>query len=46
MLLYKICKKYKYKIYYGSSQGKSKISDHYKIKNNGFLLELIINMYI
>ena len=28
-----LLKKYK-KIYYGSSQGKSKISDHYKIKNN------------
>lgn len=37
----KFVKEYKYKkIYYGSSQGKSKISDHYKIKNNGFLLEL------
>ena len=37
----KIVKEYKYKkIYYGSSNGKSRISDNYKIKNNGFLLEL------
>jgi hypothetical protein len=34
-------KEYKYKkIYIGSSNGKSKRSDHYKIKNNGLLLEL------
>jgi hypothetical protein len=37
----KFIKEYKYKkIYIGASVGKSRISDHYKIKNNGLLLEL------
>jgi hypothetical protein len=37
----KFIKEYKYKkIYIGYSDGKSRISDHYKIKNNGILLEL------
>lgn len=40
-------KEYKYKkIYIGSSSGKSRISDHYKIKNNGLLLELSKNNYV
>ena len=40
-------KEYKYKkIYVGSSSGKSRISDHYKIKNNGILLELSKNNYV
>jgi len=40
-------KEYKYKkIYIGSSSGKSRISDHYKIKNNGILLELSKNNYV
>ena len=40
-------KEYKYKkIYIGSSNGKSRISDHYKIKNNGILLELSKNNYV
>ena len=40
-------KEYKYKkIYIGASAGKSRISDHYKIKNNGLLLELSKNNYV
>ena len=40
-------KEYKYKkIYIGHSDGKSRISDHYKIKNNGLLLELSKNNYV
>ena len=40
-------KEYKYKkIYIGASAGKSRISDHYKIKNNGILLELSKNNYV
>ena len=40
-------KEYKYKkIYIGASNGKSRISDHYKIKNNGLLLELSKNNYV
>jgi len=40
-------KEYKYKkIYIGHSDGKSKISDDYKIKNNGLLLELSKNNYV
>ena len=40
-------KEYKYKkIYIGASNGKSRISDHYKIKNNGLLLELSKNKYV
>ena len=40
-------KEYKYKkIYIGASSGKSRISDHYKIKNNGLLLELSKNNYV
>ena len=37
----KFIKEYKYKkMFIGSSDGKSRISEHYKIKNNGILLEL------
>lgn len=40
-------KEYKYKkMFIGSSNGKSRISDHYKIKNNGILLELSKNNYV
>ena len=40
-------KEYKYKkMYIGASDGKSRISDHYKIKNNGLLLELSKNNYV
>ena len=40
-------KEYKYKkMFIGSSAGKSRISDHYKIKNNGILLELSKNNYV
>ncbi len=40
-------KEYKYKkLYVGSSSGKSRISDHYKIKNNGLLLELSKNNFV
>ena len=43
----KFIKEYKYKkIYIGASNGKSRISDHYKIKNNGLLLELSKNNYV
>jgi hypothetical protein len=43
----KFIKEYKYKkIYIGASAGKSKISDQYKIKNNGLLLELSKNNYV
>jgi hypothetical protein len=38
---------YKYKkIFIGYSNGKSNISNHYKIKNNGILLELSKNNYV
>lgn len=38
---------YKYKkIFIEYSNGKSNISDHYKIKNNGLLLELSKNNYV
>jgi len=40
-------KEYKYKkMFIGSSDGKSRISDHYKIKKNGLLLELSKNNYV
>jgi hypothetical protein len=43
----RLIEKYKYKkIYKGSSEGKSIISDGYKIKNNGFLLNISNNKYI
>ena len=43
----RLIQKYKYqKIYKGSSKGKSIISDGYKIKNNGFLLNISNNKYI
>lgn len=43
----RLIQKYKYKkIYKGSSEGKSMISDGYKIKNNGFLLNISNNKYI
>lgn len=43
----RLIQKYKYKkLYKGSSDGKSIISDGYKIKNNGFLLNISNNKYI
>ena len=43
----KLYNKYKYKnIYIGSTDGKSKLGDNMKLKNNGFLLEINNNNYI